>query len=101
MRDFQEKSGIFGYKMRDFWTEVLFYGEKMLDILVKWGIFELNMRDSQAKDGIFVEKTRVFCFKGGFRRVNMIFGLMGICEEETRDFPLNGEFSKRKRVIFT
>lgn len=29
MRDFQEKSGIFGYKMRDFWTEVLFLrGEK-------------------------------------------------------------------------
>ncbi len=50
---------------------------------------------------ILEEKTRVFCFKGGFRRVNVIFGLMGICEEKTRDFPLNGEFVKRKRVIFT
>ena len=84
--------GIFGWKTRDFRAKAffskrilagggprmrgfaiaprlrgpalrVFLEEKMLDILVKWGIFELNMRDSQAKDGIFVEKTRVFQLK--------------------------------------
>ena len=62
---------------------------------------------------ILEEKTRVFCFKEGFRRVNVIFVLMGIGEKKTRDFQfkwrfleekthdfcLNGGFSKRKHVI--
>ena len=94
--------GIFGWKTRDFRAKAffskrilagggprmrgfaiaprlrgpalrVFLEEKMLDILVKWGIFELNMRDSQAKDGIFVEKTRVFQLKSAIFPKEILF----------------------------
>ena len=80
--------GIFGWKTRDFRAKAffskrilagggprrrgfaiaprlrgpalrVFLEEKMLDILVKWGIFEVDMRDSQAKARNSLEKTRV------------------------------------------
>ena len=97
-----QNNGIFGWKTRDFRAKAffskrilagggprrrgfaiaprlrgpalrVFLEEKMLDILVKWGIFELNMRDSQAKDGIFVEKTRVFQLKSAIFPKEMLF----------------------------
>ncbi len=58
----------------------------MLDILVKWGIFEVNMRDPQAKDGIFVEKTRVFQLKSAIFPKEMLF-------------TQKAAFSERKCVI--
>ena len=96
--------GIFGWKTRDFRAKAffskrilagggprmrgfaiaprlrgpalrVFLEEKMLDILVKWGIFELNMRDSQAKDGILVEKSRVFQLKTAIFPYLILFAL--------------------------
>ena len=41
----------------------VFLGEKMLDILVKWGIFELNMRGCRVINGVFRVKMRVLGVK--------------------------------------
>ena len=46
------------------------------------------------------EKTRDFCLNGDFaKRKHVIFGLNGGFTK-TRDFRLNGGFSKRKHVFF-
>ena len=97
-----QNNGIFGWKTRDFRAKAffskrilagggprrrgfaiaprlrgpalrVFLEEKMLDILVKWGIFELNMRESQTRDGIFGENTRVFQLKSAIFPKEMLF----------------------------
>ena len=67
---------------------------------LKWGICEDP--DFRDKWGICEEKTRDFRLNGGFsKRKRVIFGLkLGILEEKTRDFCLNGGFAKKDRVIF-
>ena len=47
-------------------------------------------------------KTRDFCLNGGFSKMETrdLWLKWGILEEKTRDFCLNGGFAKRKRVIF-
>ena len=50
---------------------------------------------------VSAEKTCDFCIIGDSRRENACFSLQwGICKEKTRDFRINGGFSKRKGVIF-
>ena len=53
------------------------------------------------KWGILDEKTRDFRLNGGFsKRKHVFFLKWGMLEEKTRGFRLNGGFAKRKRVIF-
>ena len=50
--------------------------------------------------GIHEEKTRDFRLNGGFEKTHDFLVKCWILEEKTRDFRLNGGFAKRKRVIF-
>ena len=69
--------------------------------MLKWGILEEKTRDFRVKWGICEEKTR-FSLKWGIleEKKHDFRVKWGICEEKTCDFPLNGGFAKRKRVIF-
>ena len=86
----------------------------MRDFLVKWQICKKKTRDFRFNGGfekrkhvIFAlnwgfakRKARDFCITGDLQRENACFFFKcKILDEKTRDFRLNGGFSKRKRVI--